>query len=76
MFFYSVGGLLWYFLFFRSNAIPRAVSLFGFLAVCVALVGLVMQFLGYEVSIFVYLPILPFEVIIGTWLVVRGTRSM
>ncbi|MGD9029161.1 MAG: DUF4386 domain-containing protein [Anaerolineae bacterium] len=72
MFFYCAGGILWYSLFYRSRAIPRAISLFGLIAVSVASVGIVFQFLGYDVPIFVYLPILPFEVIIGVWLLLKG----
>jgi len=75
MFFYCTGGLLWYFLFFKSGYVPRAISLFGLVAVAVALVGVVLQLLGYEVSMYVALPILPFELIIGTWLVLRGIND-
>jgi Domain of unknown function (DUF4386) len=75
MFFYCVGGILWYFLFYQSNFIPRIISLFGLAAVCVGLAGIVAEFLGYTVSIFVLLPILPFELTIGAWLVIRGIRD-
>ena len=75
MFFYCVGGLLWYFLFFRSRYVPRAISLYGLAAVSVALVGIVLEFLGASVPSYVYVPILPFEVIIGGWLLVRGIRG-
>jgi hypothetical protein len=74
MFFYCAGGLIWYALFLRSRYIPRAISLFGLVAVAIGLVGIVAQILGADVPIAVYLPILPFELAIGTWLLVRGTR--
>ena len=73
--FYCLGAMLWYSLFYRSRYIPRAISLFGLIAVSVALVGLVVEFLGHDVSILVFLPILPFVLTIGTWLVVRGIRD-
>ena len=72
MFFYCVGGLLWYGLFFRSRYIPRVIPLFGLAAVSVALVGILLEFLGFSVSSYVYLPILPFELTIGGWLLLRG----
>jgi Domain of unknown function (DUF4386) len=75
MWFYCIGGLLWYSLFYTSKSIPRVISLWGVLAVSVAFVGIVLQLLGYEVSIFVFLPILPFEVTIGVWLMLRGVRQ-
>ena len=75
MWFYCIGGLLWYYLFYRSKYIPRVIPLFGLIAVSVALVGIVFQFFGYEVPIFVFLPILPFELIIGLWLMLRGIKD-
>jgi hypothetical protein len=41
MWFYCIGGLLWYSLFYTSKSIPRVISLWGVLAVSVAFVGLV-----------------------------------
>lgn len=73
--FYCFGGLSWYYLFYRSRYIPRAISLFGLMAVSVALVGLALQFSGHDVSIFVFLPILPFELTIGAWLMLRGIKE-
>jgi hypothetical protein len=75
MFFYCIGGLLWYYLFYKSRYIPRVISLWGLLAVSVALVGIVLQLLSYDVSIFVYLPILPFELTVGGWLMFRGIKD-
>ena len=73
--FYCFGAMLWYSLFYRSRYIPRPISLFGLIAVFVALVGLAIEFLGHDVSILVFLPILPFELTIGTWLVLRGIKD-
>ena len=73
--FYCFGAMLWYSLFYRSRYIPRLISLFGLIAVSVALVGLAIEFLGHDVSIFVFLPILPFELTIGTWLLLRGIKD-
>jgi len=75
MWFYCIGGMLWYALFYTSKSIPRVISLWGLLAVSVAFVGIVLQVLGYDVSIFVFLPILPFEVTIGVWLMLRGIKE-
>jgi len=75
MWFYCLGGMLWYALFYTSKYIPRVISLWGLLAVTVALVGIVLQLMGYEVSILVFLPILPFEVTIGGWLLLSGIKE-
>lgn len=75
MLFYCAGGILWYGMFLRSRFIPRAISLLGVAAASVGLVGIVFQLLGYDVPIFVYLPLLPFELTIGLWLLLRGTEE-
>jgi hypothetical protein len=54
---------------------PRFISLFGLIAVSVASVGIGFQFFGYDVPIFVSLPILPFELTIGVWLLLRGIKD-
>ncbi len=75
MWFYCIGGLLWYALFYISKYIPRVISLWGLLAVSVGFIGIVVQLLGYDVPIFVYLPIGLFEVTIGVWLMLRGIKE-
>lgn len=75
MWFYCTGGLLWYYLFYRSNYIPRVISLFGLLAVSLGFVAVVGQLLGYEVPILLSIPLLPFEIAIGGWLLFRGIKD-
>jgi len=75
MWFYCAGGLLWYYLFYRSQYVPRAISLFGILAVILGLAGIAFQLIGYSVPIYVYLPIGLFELIIGIWLVLKGIEE-
>ena len=72
MWFYCLGGIIWYWLFYESHFIPRVISLWGMVAVVVAAIGIGFQFFGYEVPIFVYLPLLPFELTIGGWLLLKG----
>jgi hypothetical protein len=75
MFFYCTGGILWYYLFYKSRYIPRAISLWGLIAVSVGVVGLVFVLFGYDVALIVFLPILPFELAIGGWLMIKGIRQ-
>ncbi len=72
MWFYCIGGMLWYSLFYRSKYIPRAISLFGLIAVIAAFGAVLLGFLGNDVPMLVSLPLLPFELTIGTWLVLKG----
>jgi len=75
MFFYCVGGLGWYYLFYRSRSIPRAIPAFGLAAASAGLLGSVLGLLGNDVPIVAYLPLLPFELTIGTWLLLRGASA-
>jgi NADPH:quinone reductase-like Zn-dependent oxidoreductase len=37
--------------------------------------GIVFQLLGYDVPILLFLPILPFEIAIGAWLLIKGIKE-
>lgn len=75
MLFYCLGGIGWYYLFYRSKHIPRALALLGLVAAPVGLVGIALEFLGHDVPIAVYLPIGAFELIVGLWLMVKNIRK-
>jgi hypothetical protein len=75
MIFYCAGGILWYYLFFKSRYIPRIISIYGLAAVAVALVGNVIAFFGYDVPMAVSIPLLPFELAIGLWLLTKGIKD-
>ena len=75
MWFYCIGGVVWYSLFYQSRYIPRVISLCGLIVVLVGLTGVVFEIFGFEVPIYVYLPIAPFEIIIGLWLLFRGINE-
>jgi len=75
MWFYCVGGMLWYYLFFKSRFVPRVISLFGILAVIVGTIGILGEFSGLVVTMLFYLLILPFEIAIGLWLALKGIEG-
>lgn len=75
MFFYCIGGLLWYGLFYRSRLIPRLISIFGLAATAMGLAGIAAEIFGATVPTAVFLPLLGFELVVGLWLVTRGTRD-
>jgi hypothetical protein len=75
MIFYCTGGFLFYFLFFKSRYVPRAVSVWGIVAASAAFVGELFAIFGFAVPLYVFLPLLPFELTIGIWLMIRGVRE-
>ena len=72
---FCLGAMVFYSLFYKSSIIPRAVSLWGLAAVALSLIGTLSALAGHEVSFAVYLPYLPFEFFVGSWLLVQGGRK-
>ena len=66
---------MFYALFFRSKYVPVVLSLWGIMAASLGLIGTFLEILDYSVPLYVFLPILPFELAIGIWLIVKGINS-
>jgi hypothetical protein len=75
MFFYCAGGLAWYYLLYKSRFVPRWLSLYGLAAVAVGLVGATVGLLGSNAGLLPFIAILPFELVIGFLLMLRGVRE-
>ena len=74
---FSIGAILFYYLFYKSRAVPRILSLWGLITVPLVLIGTLSKVLGYEVPFFVYLVLLyvPFEFVIGIWILAKGINK-
>ena len=74
---FSIGAILFYYLFYKSKAIPRILSLWGLITVPLVLIGTLSKVLGYEVPFFEYLVLLyvPFEFVLGIWLLAKGIKN-
>ena len=72
MVFYCIGGIMFYYLFLKSKYVPKFLSAFGIFVASLGLIGILFGLLGYNVPLYVFLPILPFELAIGIWLMVKG----
>jgi hypothetical protein len=75
MVFFALGGTLFYILLFQSRYVPRWLALFGLIAAPLALIGTVIELLGYSVPLIVFIPNLPFELTIGLWLLAKGSAD-
>ena len=69
---FAIGAILFYYLFFKSRYIPRALSVFGLIAASLALIGTSLVLLGYDIPMFIVALNFPFEITIGVWLMVKG----
>jgi hypothetical protein len=72
---FCIGGILFYYLLFRSGIVPSVLSLWGLITVFPCLGGTLLAVFGYQVPFFVYLPYAPFELIIAVWILVKGVKD-
>jgi len=69
------GGILFYYLLYKSGVVPRALSLWGLITVLPLLIGTLLVVLGYEAPVFLYVLYMPFELVIGVWILVKGINE-
>jgi hypothetical protein len=69
---FGLGAILFYWLLYKSRVIPRALSLWGLATVPITLVASIFAIFGFQVPFAVYLPYVPFEFVVGIWILVKG----
>ena len=76
MLFFCLGAVLWYYLLFRSRVVPRALSVWGLLAVSLVLVNtlLIIWDRSLDLGTALYVAYVPFELVVGLWLLIKGAR--
>jgi hypothetical protein len=72
---FSIGGILFYYLLDKARIVPRPISLWGFITVWPCLIGTLSSLLGYKLPFFIYIPYMPFEFVIGIWLLIKGVSE-
>jgi hypothetical protein len=72
---FCLGGILFYYLLYRSAIVPRALSLWGLVTIVPLLVATLLGMFEVEVPFFVAIPYVPFEFVIGVWILIKGTNE-
>ena len=72
---FCLGGILFYYLLYRSSLVPRFLSLWGLITVFPCLVGTLFAIFGTTVPFFIYLPYAPFELVIAIWILFKGIKD-
>jgi len=67
-----LGLIPFYYLLYKSGIIPRALSLWGLIATFPMLIGTLTQIFGYSIPFVFYLPYVPFEFVVGVWILIKG----
>jgi hypothetical protein len=77
MLFFCLGGILWYYLFYRSRCIPQVLSVWGLAAICLLSTNVLLALYDRDVGsvMILALPYFPFELVLGIWLIVKGFSS-
>lgn len=73
-FFFCGGGILFYSLLFKARVVPRFLSLWGLLSLQGVFVGVLMNFWGGNPPLFLFLAYVPYELVLGVWMVFHGSR--
>ncbi len=66
---------VFYMAMFRFALIPRLISVFGLLAVCLQLIAVSMPLFGHDVDFRLIMPLGICEIIMSLWLIARGFRG-
>lgn len=72
--FFIIGALLFYVLLYRTEVVPKFISIWGLIATILLLFTTVLRLAGMDPPIFqiLLLPIVLNELFLGVWLMVRG----
>jgi hypothetical protein len=75
MLFFCLGGILWYYLLYSSRLVPRPLALWGLVAVGLLTIPVLLMLYrrGSTPLMVLGLPYAPFELVLGIWLVVKGS---
>ena len=69
-----IGAILFYYLLYKSHVIPRVLSVWGLISMALVLVATVLVICGYKVPFLVYVPYVPFEWVVGAWILIAGLK--
>jgi hypothetical protein len=72
---FCLGGTIFYALLFRARTVARPLSLWGLVTAQGVFAGVVMGLLGLQAPVFLYVPYIPFELVIAVWILVRGVMT-
>jgi hypothetical protein len=69
---FGIGAFMFYYLLYKSKALPTWVPIWGFLSVLLVLVVVPLIFYGIAIPFFVVFPYVPFELFIGIYILIKG----
>ena len=71
---FSLGALMFYYLFYRSRLIPRWLSVWGLVGAALYLATPLLDMFGHGFGVLMA-PLAVAEIVLAVWLIVRGLAS-
>lgn len=72
--FFCMGGIIWYYLLYQSNYVPKIFSIWGLVGISLVFINVL--WLLYDINVgniwIILAPYIPFELVFGIWLAVNG----
>ncbi len=75
MIFFCVGAFVFYLLLGKAKVIPRMLAVWGIITVPLLLVFSLLAFFDIQVPFWFYLPYVPYELVLGIWIFIKGAES-
>ena len=72
---FCLGAIPFYYLLYKSGIVPRVLSLWGLLAIFPMLIATLSEIYGHVLPFYLYVPYIPFELVIGIWVLVKGVKE-
>ncbi|MCK4552015.1 MAG: DUF4386 domain-containing protein [Tenericutes bacterium] len=73
---FGIAAFIFYYLLFKSNAIPRWMSLWGVITVSVVLIGVVLDMYNVPIPFILLVPYVPFEFVVGIFILIKGLKVL
>lgn len=70
------GAILFYFLLDKARLVPRWMSLWGLITMVPLFFGTLSQVFGHTIPFLFYIPYVPFELVIGLWILIKGIEEL
>ena len=76
IYFFISGAIFFYILFYRTQVIPKFISIWGIIATLILLIITIIKLFGFDLPIFqiLLLPIILNELFLAVWLMIKGVN--
>jgi len=71
---FGIAAIIFYYLLYKSGVVPKWLSLWGLITVPFVLVGVILMMYGVKVPFLILVPYVPFEFVIGIFILVNGLK--